>query len=62
MAEFLIMSPKADTIVPLFGNLFKDEPLPSGGYIDLPDKPGWGVELNREKLHLKRPFPERPSK
>jgi len=62
MAEFLIMSPKADEIVPLFGNLFDDEPLPKNGYLDLPDKPGWGVELNREKLKLKRPYPERPYK
>jgi len=56
MAEFLIMSPNADKIVPLFGNLFKDEPLPSGGYIDITDKPGWGVELNREQLQLHRPY------
>jgi len=56
MAEFLMMSPKADTIVPGFGNLFVDEPLPNNGYLDLPDKPGWGVELNREKLNLFRPY------
>lgn len=43
MAEFLMMSPKADVIVPLFGNLFSDEPLPSNGYLDVPEKPGWGV-------------------
>lgn len=49
------MSPKADEIVPLFGNLFKEEPLPHKGSLDLPDKPGWGVELNREKLKLLRP-------
>jgi L-rhamnonate dehydratase len=56
MAEFLMMAPKADVIVPAFGSLFKDEPLPNNGYIDLPDKPGWGVELNREKLGLFRPY------
>jgi len=61
MAEFLIMSPKADTIVPLFGNLFKNEPLPKGGFFDVPELPGWGVELNKEKLLLKRPH-ERPKK
>jgi L-rhamnonate dehydratase len=55
MAEFLIMSPQADTIVPAFGNLFTDEPLPKDGWMDLPDKPGWGVTLNREKLKLSRP-------
>lgn len=55
MAEFLIMSPAADRIVPIFGELFIDEPLPSGGYLELPDKPGWGVELNRDTLNLQRP-------
>ena len=30
--------------------LFTDEPLPEGGFIDLPDRPGFGVTLNREKL------------
>jgi len=59
MAEFLIMSPDADKIVPLFGNLFKEEPLPKNGYIDVPNKPGWGVELNYEKLLLKRPYPRK---
>jgi hypothetical protein len=28
IAEFLVMSPKADKIVSYFGKLFKDEPLP----------------------------------
>jgi len=50
------MSPKANKIVSFFGNLFKDEPLPVGGYVELPDKPGFGVELNREELNLRRPY------
>ena len=42
------MSPKADKIVPYFGKLFTDEPLPKDGYIVLdPNKPGFGVTLNR---------------
>eukprot|EP00301_Raphidiophrys_heterophryoidea_P018209 c3209_g1_i1.p2 GENE.c3209_g1_i1~~c3209_g1_i1.p2 ORF type:complete len:482 (+),score=129.36 c3209_g1_i1:98-1543(+) len=58
MAEYLILSPGGDKIVPLFGDTFTDEPLPSGGYVDLdPAKPGFGVTLNRSKLNLKRPFP-----
>ena len=57
MAEFLVMSPKADKIVSFFGNLFKDEPLPKDGYVEVPDKPGFGVELNREGLNMKRPYP-----
>lgn len=48
MAEFLNLSAKSDQIVPLFGNVFKDEPLPINGYIELSNKPGFGVELNYE--------------
>lgn len=55
VAEFLVMSPKADEIVPLFGNLFKNEPLPKNGYLELPDKPGWGVELNNSLKRI-RPY------
>ena len=50
MAEFLNLSPKSDQIVPLFGGLFHDEPLPKDGFIDLPDRPGFGVTLNRAGL------------
>ena len=57
LAEFLVMSPKADSIVSFFGNLFKDEPLPKDGYVEVPDKPGFGVTLNREELKMKRPYP-----
>uniref|UniRef100_A0A6B2LKD8 Enolase C-terminal domain-containing protein n=1 Tax=Arcella intermedia TaxID=1963864 RepID=A0A6B2LKD8_9EUKA len=59
MGEFLNMSPGADKIVPVFGNLFKDEPLPKDGYIELSEKPGWGVELNKEQLNLSRPYPRK---
>ena len=55
MAEFLMMSPAADEIVPIFGDMFVDEPLPEDGYLTLSDKPGWGVELNRAGLSLRRP-------
>ncbi|MGI8785356.1 MAG: L-rhamnonate dehydratase [Acidobacteriota bacterium] len=58
VAEFLVMSPQADRLVPLFGELFKSEPLPKDGYVDLPDAPGWGVELN-DKLKLIRPYARR---
>jgi len=61
MAEYLVMSPEADKIVPLFGNLFIDEPLPKDGYLDLEYKPGWGVELNKSSLNLRRPY-SRPEK
>ena len=55
MAEFLMMSPAADEMAPIFGDIFIDEPLPQDGYMDLPEKPGWGVELNRDGLNLRRP-------
>ena len=58
MAEFLMMSPAADEIVPIFGDIFVEEPLPQDGYLLLPDKPGWGVELNRAGLNLRRPTVE----
>jgi L-rhamnonate dehydratase len=58
IAEFLVMSPKADKIVSFFGKLFKDEPLPKDGFVELSaDKPGFGVTLNRDELNLKRPYP-----
>ncbi|KAL7552675.1 hypothetical protein ACHAWF_015903 [Thalassiosira exigua] len=58
MAEFLVMSPKADSIVSYFGNLFVDEPLPKNGYVELPaDRPGFGVTLNRKGLEMTRPYP-----
>ncbi len=58
MAEFLMMSPEADQIVPVFGDIFVEEPLPEDGCLALPDEPGWGVELNRDGLSLRRPCVE----
>lgn len=55
VGEILIMSPEADRIVPVFGDLFANEPLPKDGWLDLSDAPGWGVELN-PKLKLRRPY------
>jgi L-rhamnonate dehydratase len=54
-SEFLMMAPKADEVVPMFSPLFADEPVPVNGHIDVPDTPGFGVELNRE-LEWRRPF------
>jgi len=57
LAEFMMMTEQADAIAPNFGDMFVEEPLPVDGYITLPhDKPGWGLELNREKLNLVRPY------
>ena len=57
MAEFLVMSPRADRVVPVFGDLFLDEPLPEAGVLELSDRPGFGVTLNAEGAGLVRPFP-----
>jgi L-rhamnonate dehydratase len=54
-AEFLVMSPKADEIVPMFAPLLLGEPVPDKGRMRVPEAPGFGVELNRE-LSLDRPF------
>ena len=40
--------------MPYFGGLFVDEPLPANGRIDLPDRPGFGVTLDR--TGLTRPY------
>ena len=56
LAEFMMMSEKADTIEPNFGTMFKNEPLPEVGYITLPETPGFGLELNRDALNLVRPY------
>lgn len=56
-AEFLMMAPKADEVVPMFTPLLLDEPVPVNGRMKASalDKPGFGVRLNPEiKLH--RPY------
>jgi L-rhamnonate dehydratase len=57
-AEFLMMAPEADRVVPMFYPLLLDEPLPENGRIRTSalDRPGFGVRLNPDcKLH--RPYP-----
>lgn len=56
-AEFLMMAPKADVVVPMFSPLLLDEPVPVKGRMKQSelDKPGFGVRLNPDcKLH--RPY------
>lgn len=45
--EFLLMSPRGDQVVPMFGDAFADEPVPRSGKIALAefDRPGFGVTL-----------------
>lgn len=54
VAEYINLSPNADKIVPYFGGLFPDEPLPANGFIDLPEKSGFGVTLCKDTL--RRPY------
>jgi L-rhamnonate dehydratase len=57
-AEFLMMAPEADRVVPMFYPLLLDEPLPENGRIKTSalDKPGFGVRLNPD-CQLHRPYP-----
>jgi L-rhamnonate dehydratase len=59
LAEFMMMSERADKIEPNFGKMFKSEPLPDRGYIELPTTPGFGLELNRDEVNLIRPYDRR---
>jgi L-rhamnonate dehydratase len=55
-AEFLMMAPKADEVVPMFHPQLLDEPVPVNGRMKVPDRPGFGVRLNPD-LSLHRPYP-----
>lgn len=54
-AEFLMMAPKADHVVPMFTPLLLDEPVPVNGRMKVPDRPGFGVRLN-PACTLQRPY------
>jgi len=54
-AEFLMMSPNADQVVPMFTPLLLDEPVPVKGKMKIPDRPGFGVRLN-PACELNRPY------
>ena len=47
-AEFLMMAPAADKVVPMFNPLLLDEPVPVNGRMKASalDRPGFGVRLN----------------
>jgi L-rhamnonate dehydratase len=53
--EFLNTSADGESITPVLGTMFSGEPVPQAGKITLSDSPGWGLELNRDKLELHRP-------
>ncbi|MEO5844380.1 MAG: L-rhamnonate dehydratase, partial [Caldimonas sp.] len=56
-AEFLMMAPAADVVVPMFSPLLLDEPVPVNGRLAVAalDKPGFGVRLN-PACELARPY------
>ena len=56
-AEFLMMAPKADQVVPMFHPQLIGEPVPQNGRMRISalDQPGFGVELNRD-IPLHRPY------
>ncbi len=46
-AEFVMMEKDAKAVVPMFSPLLVNEPIPTKGRMRLPERPGFGVELNR---------------
>jgi L-rhamnonate dehydratase len=56
-AEFLMMAPQADKVVPMFDPLLLDEPVPVHGRMKVSalDQPGFGVRLNPD-CALHRPY------
>ncbi|KAK7718844.1 hypothetical protein SLS57_005954 [Botryosphaeria dothidea] len=45
--EYLANSPDGKSVLPVFGSLFSNEPIPVNGYLDAADldKPGFGLEI-----------------
>ncbi|KAL1615085.1 hypothetical protein SLS56_011950 [Neofusicoccum ribis] len=45
--EYLANSPDGKSVLPVFGSLFSNEPIPVNGYLDVKDlnKPGFGLEI-----------------
>lgn len=56
-SEFLMTNPDCSTMRPQFDPILLNEPVPVNGRIhkSVLDKPGFGVELNRD-CNLKRPY------
>ncbi|CDK27647.1 unnamed protein product [Kuraishia capsulata CBS 1993] len=65
--EYLANSPDSLSVLPVFGGLFIDEPVPVKGYLDVSvlDKPGFGLTLNPkvqliDAEYILTPGPEKP--
>jgi L-alanine-DL-glutamate epimerase-like enolase superfamily enzyme len=52
--EVLAMSADGMKIESIFGGACIGDPLPEHGHIRPPDRPGWGIELNRSQLRRAR--------
>ena len=53
--EFALLDPAGTELTPQLAPLLVGEPLPEGGHVELPDAPGFGVDLDRG-LELGRPY------
>lgn len=60
-AEFLMMHPTAEDVVPMFWPLLVGEPVPTDGRLRVPETPGFGVELNPD-VERERPYPHRTAR
>ncbi|KAK7203060.1 enolase C-terminal domain-like protein [Myxozyma melibiosi] len=67
--EYLANSPDATSVLPVFGGLFLNEPVPTTGVLDVSvlDKPGFGLEVNPAVTLIPgdmiiAPAPEKPLK
>lgn len=65
--EYLANSPDSKSVLPVFGELFIDEPIPTNGQLNVSvlDKPGFGLTLNPnvkliDAANVLSPHPERP--
>jgi len=65
--EYLANSFDGKSVLPVFGDLFLNEPIPVNGYLDVSqlDKPGFGLETNPaarllDATYILNPAVERP--
>ncbi|MBS0023701.1 L-rhamnonate dehydratase [Microbacterium paraoxydans] len=54
-AEFLMMHPTAEEVVPMFSPMLEGEPVPVNGRLRVPETPGFGVELS-DAIEKHRPY------
>ncbi|KAF2677093.1 nucleotide-diphospho-sugar transferase [Lentithecium fluviatile CBS 122367] len=67
--EYLANSPDGKSVLPVFGDLFINEPIPTKGYLEVSqlDRPGFGLELNPnarliDASRILNPAPAKPLK